>query len=357
MASRRLRKRRSGRRRTRRSAPRFRRIRGRPIRRGIRRRGLKRKFSSRGGLSIRPSSKRPISRNRAVNFFADDVVELNVSFAPTNGFESTAIITSGVGGVSSNMIRIETWRIATAEQTTLWTASPNPDNSNVRKYFSQNIPQLPQCTTGPLITTMPSYYKYYRILSTRFTMAWAQGFCKFSANPPVPPFVDYAPRSGLIYAFIWVIHDPDKGDQTPLVVNGNLTIEKLRRQRYCVLRPIQMNPNNFVPGKLSFKIKHAAAFGSSFYNTLMTTYKTDVAPTYYTDVLRYTVSSATADGGRLWLIHGFITSDGSAFGGDPSITTTTANLLLNYRTRVSQKFLFSEPHSSDEIMPTINSAP
>lgn len=360
MPLRRYRKRRSGARRMRRRsrAPSFRRSRRRTF--GTRRRrGLKRRFGGRGkGFAIRLSSKRPIIRNKAVTFFADDTLDFTIAaFAADPANKTTANILVG-STLFCNKTRIDTWRVATAEQTALWTATPDTSNSNVRKYFSQNLSTvLPQVTTGPLISTLPTYYRYYRILSTRFTMMWNQGFCKFS-DTGAAPWADYNPRAGAVYAFIWFMHDQDTGADSNLDLRSHLTLKKLRRQRYCVLKHIQTNPTNFIPGKLTFKLRHSAAFGNNFFSQLMTTYKTDIATTYYTDILRYTVSSSTADGGRLWMVHGFITADDSGWGLDSATVPDdfSQTMLLNYRVRVSQKVLFQEPHSSDEIMPTIDSA-
>lgn len=308
---------------------------------------------------IRTSAKRPIQRNKAVTFFADDVVEFTMpagTYVATPGYATTAAFINSPATPISNKVRCDNWEPDTGGLPgELW-LEDGTDKNNTRKYYSQNMRSLPQVSTGPLITTMPDFYKFYRIISTRFTMMWNQGFCKF-APESVGPWADYAPRSGFVYAFIWFIHDSDIGTKTIAQLAPYLNVETLKRQRYCAIRPIQMNPTNFRPGKLTFKLNHAAAFGSRQFHTLMNTFRTADANTYYTQNLRYISSTTTTDTARVWMVHGFATSDGSAWGVETNDATTpdTDYMLLNYKVRCSQKFVFQEPHSSDELLPTINS--
>lgn len=320
--------------------PRFRRTRRGTF--GIRRRGLKRRYGGRGkssrGLAIRSNMRRPIPRNKFVSFFAEDELSA-VRPAALAGQQSSCVT-----GTNRSVLKCTDWAVNVGTPSALWIS--DPDVQNFRKFYSQNVSDIRNCSTGPLLTQMPLYYKHYTITTTRFTLLWNQNFVQKS------DFSAYQCRSGLLYAFIWFYTDSDIISLSTTDFNKLLNPEHLKRQRYAKLRPIQMNPANFVPGKLSMKISHPKLLGDYNYWKLNGTFNTAAPNTYYTNVPRFSNSVANTPP-DIYMAWGFMTSDGTNWGIDQA--GTSYSTLINCRFRVTQGFKFSESHASDELMPNITS--
>lgn len=295
----------------------------RGARRAFRRRALTRRRPTIGALLLKSSQRNPVPR-RTIALMTWQGSEKRIHNA--NATNNTGLSTTAATGHYG--MRVGIIRAGTPN----WPVVQFPTTAESNQVFAAAA--VTTSTNPILFTVYPKIFKQYRVLSNRVSVRYDRTWLD-----PTLLVIQTAFKYVPMYAYMVASVDPDSFD-TQAETASFVSLQYIRQQRYHKIKKIDPEWMTTRSVRLSMNLNPVRMLANSgaIYkntNTMLT------AGPYAAGVLT-SITGETPQHVYVWW--GVVTEDGTNFANGTSGTFATLNDL-----KLTQKVLFMEPHSNNEI--------